>query len=368
MKDYKEYTVTEFVLDDSFRRWVLKNLPTDSSFWEKWVLENPSKNESVTQARAFILKMNQTHELLSENELKQAISNLSEARNREEVFVKPLLNRISWWKQAAAAVVVLGVLGAFYTVYQSKISSTVVYEVRKSQLGTQLVEVINDDKVEKLVSLPDGSQVRLSPLSRLSYPKTFTSTVREVYLSGEGFFNVTKNPQKPFLVYANELVTKVLGTSFLIRAFDKADKVEVIVKTGKVAVYSIKEEAIKTPTTELTGTILTPNQQVVFDRKVENMEKTLVSIPTPVLAIAEQTKVGLSFSNTPVEQALDALSQKYSIPIVFDKNILKACEISAEFAEESFYEQLDLICKAIGATYQVVDAQIVIQGKGCSIN
>lgn len=368
MKDYKAYTVTEFILDDSFRRWVLKNLPTESSFWEKWVLENPSKNESVTQARAFILKMNQTHELLSENELKQAISSLSEARNREEVFVKPLLNRISWWKQAAAAVVVLGVLGAFYTVYQSKISSTVVYEVRKSQLGTQLVEVINDDKVEKLVSLPDGSQVRLSPLSRLSYPKVFASSTREVYLSGEGFFEVTKNPKKPFLVYANELVTKVLGTSFWVRAFDKAEKVEVIVKTGKVSVYSTEELEEKATSTQLSGTILTPNQQVIFDRKDENIEKTLVSAPAPIVAAAPQKITGLTFNSASVSQAFEALSQTYGIDILYEKEVVKNCEISAEFINESFYEQLDLICKAIDATYQVVNAQIVIQGRGCNPN
>ncbi|MFN8348678.1 MAG: FecR domain-containing protein [Spirosomataceae bacterium] len=312
--------------------------------------------------------MQQSHESLTDEELKQAITRLSEARNREKVFVKPLLNRISRWRQAAAAVVVLGILGVLYSVYQAKITPPMAYEARKSQLGSELVEVINEDKVEKLVTLPDGSHVRLSPLSRLSYPKAFTSTVREVYLSGEGFFEVTKNLQQPFLVYANELVTKVLGTSFLVRAFDKAEKVEVIVKTGKVSVYSVKETKEKASANELSGTVLTPNQQVVFDRKAESLDKSLVSAPTPLTSPNAAKRAGLSFNNTPVYLAFDALVLDYGIPIVYDKNTLKHCEISAEFTEENFYEQLDLICKAIDATYQIVDAQVVVQGKGCNSN
>ncbi|MCA0229246.1 MAG: FecR domain-containing protein [Bacteroidetes bacterium] len=368
MKDYNEYTVSEFVLDDSFRRWVLKNSPSESSFWEKWQLDHPNQHENISKAREFVLKMHRSHELLSDDELKEALNQLSEARNRENVFVKPLLNRISWWKQAVAAMVVLGLVGAIYAIYQTNVNPPVAYEVRKSQLGTQLVEIINDDKTEKWVSLPDGSKVRLSPLSRLSYPKAFASAAREVYLSGEGFFEVTKNPQKPFLVYANELVTKVLGTSFWVRAFDKAEKVEVIVKTGRVSVYSAEEQAEKAPSTQLTGTILTPNQQVIFDRKDENIEKSLVSTPAPLVEVAPQKSSGLTFNSAPVGQAFEALSQAYGIEILYDKDVVKNCEISAEFVNESFYEQLDLICKAIDATYQIVNAQIIIQGKGCTPN
>ena len=95
MKDYNEYTVSEFVLDDSFRRWVLKNSPSERSFWEKWQLDHPHQHENISKAREFVLKMHRSHELLSDDELKEALNQLSEARNRENVFVKPLLNRIS---------------------------------------------------------------------------------------------------------------------------------------------------------------------------------------------------------------------------------------------------------------------------------
>ena len=71
----------------------------------------------------------------------------------------------------------------------------------------------------KTIQLPDGSVVMLSASAQLSYTKEFgKDSTREVWLSGgEAFFKVAKNPEKPFLVYCGEVVTKVLGTSFNIK-------------------------------------------------------------------------------------------------------------------------------------------------------
>ncbi len=67
---------------------------------------------------------------------------------------------------------------------------------------------------------------------------SIVATNRDVYLSGEAFFEVTKNPDRPFRVFANEIVTKVLGTSFTVRSFENDTTIQVIVRTGKVTVYS----------------------------------------------------------------------------------------------------------------------------------
>ncbi|RDB03879.1 FecR family protein [Runella aurantiaca] len=367
MKDYTNYTTSDFILDDSFRRWVLKNTPTDHDFWVEWIKQNPGQAENVTIAQQFIHSMHQAHELVTEDEIKIELNRLSEARSPKEITFIPLLNRITYWKQAVAAVIVIGLVGFLYTVLKTNLTSPAAYELRKSEWGEQLVEIDNKGTAQKIITLPDGSLVTLYPKSRLSYPKTFVTSQRTVNLSGAAFFNVTKNPKRPFLVYANELVTKVLGTSFTVRAFDKDAKVEVIVKTGKVSVFSAKDANAETNTPALTGLILTPNQQVVFDRKALNMTKTLVGLPAPVIAPEEQ-KSTFTFINTPVNEAFEKLSNAYGVTIVHDPAVLKGCEISAEFTDESFYEQLDLICKAIDARYEVANAQIVIYSKGCSNN
>lgn len=367
MKDYTNYTTSDFILDDSFRRWVLKNSPNENAFWGEWIKANPGQYENVTIARQFVQNMHQAHELLTEEEIQHELSRLSEARLPKEVVVVSLLNRISRFKQAIAAIVVFGLVGILYYTIQSKMNPPAAYELRKSQWGEALVEIENEGTGQKTVHLPDGSQVILFSKSRLSYPKMFGSTQRTVNLSGEAFFNVTKNPKRPFLVYANELVTKVLGTSFTIRAFDKDTKVEVIVKTGKVSVFSANDIETPTKSPALSGLVLAPNQQVVFDRKALNMRKSLVSLPEPVVNPEEQ-KSSFVFINTPVNEAFEKLSNVYGVTIVHDTSVLKNCEISAEFTDESFFEQLDLICKAIDARYEVIDAEIIIYSKGCTKN
>ena len=87
--------------------------------------------------------------------------------------------------------------------------------------------------------MPDESTVELAANSRIAYANNFDSAgTRDVYLSGEAFFKVTKNPCRPFRVFANEIVTKVLGTSFSVRSFEKDTVIQVTVRTGKVSVYS----------------------------------------------------------------------------------------------------------------------------------
>ena len=101
-----------------------------------------------------------------------------------------------------------------------------------------LVEQTNNSTISQVITLSDGSSVILQPNSKLSYPKIFTGNERKVYLSGEGFFEISKNRKKPFFVYANEIVTKVVGTSFRVKAYPDQPDVEVIVRTGKVKVKS----------------------------------------------------------------------------------------------------------------------------------
>ncbi len=87
--------------------------------------------------------------------------------------------------------------------------------------------------------LPDGSSVELAAGSRISYPNDFGSgNSRDIYLSGEAFFKIARNSGQPFRVFANEIVTKVLGTSFSVRSYEKDTTISVTVRTGKVSVCS----------------------------------------------------------------------------------------------------------------------------------
>jgi transmembrane sensor len=71
------------------------------------------------------------------------------------------------------------------------------------------------------------------------------------------------------------------------------------------------------------------------------------------------------FRNAPVSDVLRAIGQAYGITLVYDEDLLSRCPLTATLTQESLYGKLDLICKAIGADYQLIDGQIVVNTKGC---
>src|SRR5688572_28966306 len=120
--------------------------------------------------------------------------------------------------------------------------------------------MVNTSDVAQTYDLPDGSNVTLQPNSNIKFSTLFNVSIREIQLEGEGFFDVIPNKDKPFIVYANDITTRVLGTSFTVRSFSEDKQVTVVVKTGKVSVLT-RSSATPSVTEE---TILTPNQEIVY--------------------------------------------------------------------------------------------------------
>jgi ferric-dicitrate binding protein FerR (iron transport regulator) len=200
----------------------------------------------------------------------------------------------------------------------------------------------------------------------VSYAPTFGSAdtakngvTRDVYLLGEAFFEVTKDPHRPFRVFANEIVTKVLGTSFTVRSFEKDTTIQVTVRTGKVSVYA---QPIATAITK-SEIILTPNQQLVYARAGQKFQKVLLNNPAMVAPPVAEKK--LIYDDAPLDKVFSDLSNAYGINIVFDSEVLKNCTVTADLTNESFYRKLVLICSAIDAHYEVIDGQVVIESTGC---
>lgn len=88
------------------------------------------------------------------------------------------------------------------------------------------------------VELPDGSVVLLNASSTIKYPETFSDSLRVVELMGEAFFEVAKDPHKPFVVRTGTLTTRVLGTSFNVRYREGEDRITVALLSGKVRVQA----------------------------------------------------------------------------------------------------------------------------------
>ncbi len=205
----------------------------------------------------------------------------------------------------------------------------------------------------KRLILPDSSVATLSSGTILRYPKSFTKNERTIYLDqGEAFFEVIKNPAKPFRVQSGALQTIALGTSFTVQFDPVLKREKVKLYSGKVsveAVRKIKEE------TEVGSVVLSPGKayeyiagEVVLSDFDQNQQNP----------IAE----GLYFEDVPFEEAIYRISSWYGISLTFDRRKIQSDHINGNFnnkkLEDIFYilthtQNLQII-KTDSLTYEIM--------------
>jgi transmembrane sensor len=217
----------------------------------------------------------------------------------------------------------------------------------------------NTTSTAQQFTLPDGSSVTLKPGSSIKFSPDFNMPTREVYLEGEGFFEVVHREDQPFLVYAKDVTTKVLGTSFTVRAFKEDQDVVVAVRTGKVSVFTKLDKSIGK-----SEVILTANQQLVFNKDQERLSRGIVDSPQPLAA--QEDIVRLRFEEAPVTEIFNALEKLYGVDIVFDDAVLASCTLTTSITDGDLYNKLDLITRAIGARYFLEENRVIVQGKECN--
>lgn len=266
-------------------------------------------------------------------------------------------NIIKWptFLRVAAAVTAITAISLYGILWYDESPSA-------GQQHMAFTNIINGSKDDMLISLPDQSKVTLSPGSRLVYNTNFNEKERKISLSGRASFEITHNPGKPFYVLTNEVITKVLGTSFSVTAFPQEAEVTVAVKTGRVSVFTNYDGAEQSA--EEKNIILTSNHQLVYSRSEKKVQRTLVEEPE-IIPEVEPRKT-IRFEASPVTRVFGTLEEMYGIDIVFDEKALSGCFITTSIGEEEFYQRIDMICKIIGATYSLEDTSIVIHGNGCN--
>lgn len=260
------------------------------------------------------------------------------------------------WRKIAAVVSML--LVSAFVIYGIK------YQAWFGEQTAVYLEKINVPGQKSTITLSDGSTVRLNADSKLTYPEKFTGGTRELVLEGEAFFMVSKDPQRPFIVRSGDLATKVLGTSFNIRAFPR-EKIEVTVATGKVQVASIadamNETAALTDDSEEDTLLLTPGKQAVFNPSDNTLTEKQVNLPE---YLAWKDGI-LRFNNISFAEAAKKLSRWYGIRVMLDNEKLKNCRIQGEYKDQSLENVLKTLEFTFGIGHEITGEGLLITGKGC---
>ncbi len=265
------------------------------------------------------------------------------------------------WRAAAAAIIVGIVAMTWFTLSKNNIFTNIL---TKETATSSMKEIINHNIDPMSVTLEDGSKIILKSGSRLRLPEHFAPSERVVFLTGEAFFDIAKNPERPFFVHAKNIVTRVLGTSFWVKNTEGSKNIGVEVITGKVTVYKEKTTAQKP--SENDGVVLTPNLKVTYFVEDEHFVTGLVEKPV-LLKVTEtqQQSPQFNFKETSLSDVIKQLEAAYGIQIVLANDALNSCPLTADLTKQPLYTKLDLICASLNAAYEIKGTSILISGKGC---
>lgn len=196
--------------------------------------------------------------------------------------------------------------------------------------------------------LPDGSKVWLNSESTLILPQKFEGDKRNVFLIGEAYFKVEKNPKKPFLVNTSSIVVKVLGTSFSVSNYLNDPDVTTSLVEGKVELQNKtdKGEAI----------VLKPSQEATF-----NKSDGLISVQAkPEALVAPWREGSFRFYNTSLISIAHQLERKFNYEFVFIDKEVESYRFTADFENEGIDEILELLNKAHSFDLKKVDRRYII--------
>ena len=299
---------------------------------ENWLAENNNENNEWQN-------LDETGRGQWLNELFSDIEGTIDAADNNIVPMHP---KRTWWRSIAAAAAILIVASALLLEWPA---------IHDRFYAPELATLTAPANGKQMIALADGSQVWVNAGAVLKYPKSFNGKTREVYLSGEAYFDIVHKSSQPFIVHTGKVLTTVLGTAFNINA---GKTVVVTVTRGKVSVIAYKQ---------LLGYV-TPDEQISYNT-VSN-EHTQTTVDAAKVIAWQQNDI--HFEDITFENAAKQLQQQFNVKISFANDKVKNCRFSGTAVRGKNLDQiLKVLCAFNNASYQhKPDGSIVIDGKGCN--
>ena len=257
---------------------------------------------------------------------------------REDIFlevnnrIERSLRRRFWLRISAVA--------ASVTLLFS-ISNYISFHEGYKKLNSQMIEMVNPMGMRSAVVLSDGTKVILNAGTTLSYPAAFVSGQREVKVNGEAFFEVSHDKEHPFIVSAENVKVKVLGTKFNVKAYDDDDNIEVTLAEGKVGVGLDTKNLIQ----------IMPGQQIKYMKASHRFIKREVRLQSYTSWICGK----FYFTNYPLEKIAKQLERSFNVRIQILGNDLRNAAFTGDFVRG---ENIDQILRVMTANrlikYEIV--------------
>jgi transmembrane sensor len=254
-------------------------------------------------------------------------------------------NGYSVWLKIAA-VVAIGLAGVL--VY----NRAAIFFNKTDQLALKQAQTMATEI--KTIVLADGSAVKMNSGSTLKYPDHFTADTRDVYLSGEAFFDVKKDTKHPFIVHTEQLAVKVLGTAFDVKAYQNDAFTETTLIRGSVAI-SLKNNIKQT-------FILKPNDKFTLAGGKASISQLTHFSGTGTDKVMETawTNHELIYKNNRFDEIARLFERWYDVKITFKEADLKTVKFTGHVDKETIVEALNVLKLIENFNYSIKGKNVYI--------
>jgi ferric-dicitrate binding protein FerR (iron transport regulator) len=337
LPDYSQYSINDFVLDDSFRQWVFQPTEETMSFWHTFMLRHPEQQAVIEEATSILLHLRVHHDDLTDASRERIWQVLDAAHDRQWLTSaqqparsQPFLKR--WigypfrnWQVAASLTGLLLLAGGGW-VWRHYWS--------RQEVHTNYGEV-------RTVTLPDGSLVRLNGNSTLTYPNDWIDNDdREVWLEGEAFFKVAKKQTSAgrlkFVTHTPNLDISVLGTQFNVNT--RRGNTLVVLAEGKVELSKPNDQKARV-------ILMKPGDLATAQAGIEQVEVR----PAKPQVHTAWTRQQFAFENTALRDIAQQLTDTWGITLIFEDKALADRRFTGNLSSQD----LETLIATLTATFEL---------------
>ena len=314
---------------------------SDKSEFNNWVKEKSENEEIVKKIEKVLELTNKARSTQKHEKNWSAIQQKIKRQYQTPAYItinkdnngSVTLLRRQWIRIAASVVIIIG-LGL---VFNHVINTNKTYTITVS------------NEIHEPSLLSDGSEITLNTGSALTYTGEFNKKVREVTLSGEAFFSIAKNEDKPFIIHTLNTTTRVVGTAFNILTDTLSKEIHINVESGKVEFYNSDNPSRRV--------YLTKGEEGLFNLNTQELIKKETS---DVNYLAWRTGV-LKFDDTPLNTVFKTLEKQYKTNIISRDSIVEDLRLTSKYSNQSLEQIFNELKLLLDIDYKIINDTIYVK-------
>ncbi len=321
---------------------------------QEWITQSPQNLDYFTRLKDEYVISAMPNSKATPSQMKIAFNIMdSYPRARRNNTIFKIIN-------SAAAILIIGlVINTIYLYRTKDIQEPVAEIVPANRISlnhvpqTYMHTIYTNKGAKSVITLPDGSTVKLNSDTKLVFPDKFIGSTREIFVTGEAFFDVKPNPDTPMVVSTDKnIFIKVTGTKFNIRAYKNESSTKATLYSGKIEVLGKNKEGAP-----YVMTSMKPNESYEVRENVQPLKV----LKADTLKLSAWTRGELMFEYAPLSDVIKELERWHGASFEVANERIYNHKFSAKFKQESLVQILEVLKFCTGIEYEIGKDKVILK-------